>query len=318
MFVERGRSVRRRTSVASVCRASSYRGQLRRKCATVSDMAPQLQLREVSLNLARVELSWDQSRRSLVPSVLLMMAGGQYVGPAPLSKLAVRGRFPHLRRETIPESRSVRNEAVPVGISTWRWGGTEPDTSNADLNLVATWFQDWALQLHPDKSDQLVEEVTTYTHLGVTMHYTLRWKEHAENVSSKSNKVLGRLSCSIVPGKVTSGNYSAYFTRAWSGASLSGGYGVQHQGQGSSSVDSASTAVVSGIPTPRTRIVPVARCSRRINHTQTLQAIASRNNFYRLSFFPRTIREWNELEPGAVEAGSLAQFKSELARTLLH
>ncbi|KAI8522235.1 hypothetical protein Bbelb_019890 [Branchiostoma belcheri] len=67
-----------------------------------------------------------------------------------------------------------------------------------------------------------------------------------------------------------------------------------------------------------TRIVPVARCSRRINHTQTMQAIASRNNFYRLSFFPRTIREWNELEPGAAEAGSLAQFKSELARTLLH
>ncbi|KAI8518059.1 hypothetical protein Bbelb_040760 [Branchiostoma belcheri] len=67
-----------------------------------------------------------------------------------------------------------------------------------------------------------------------------------------------------------------------------------------------------------TRIVPVARCSRRINHTQTLQAIASRTNFYRLSFFPRTIREWNELEPGAAEAGSLAQFKSELARTLLH
>ncbi|KAI8500598.1 Disintegrin and metalloproteinase domain-containing protein [Branchiostoma belcheri] len=65
-------------------------------------------------------------------------------------------------------------------------------------------------------------------------------------------------------------------------------------------------------------IVPVARCSRRINHTQTLQAIASRTNFYRLSFFPRTIREWNELEPGAVEAGSLAQFKFELARTLLH
>ncbi|KAI8513106.1 hypothetical protein Bbelb_097450 [Branchiostoma belcheri] len=87
-------------------------------------------------------------------------------------------------------------------------------TTNADLNLVATWFQDWALQLHPDKckvmcirspqskvklppiyiADQLVEEVTTYTHLGVTMHYTLRWKEHAENVSSKSNKVLGLLS----------------------------------------------------------------------------------------------------------------------------
>ncbi|KAI8514611.1 hypothetical protein Bbelb_072020 [Branchiostoma belcheri] len=109
---QRGRSVRRRTSVASVCRASSYRGQLRRKCATVSDVAPQLQLREVSLNLARVEFSWDQSRRSLVPSVLLMMAGGQYVGPAPLSKLVVRGRFPHLRRETVPESRQRSSSEV--------------------------------------------------------------------------------------------------------------------------------------------------------------------------------------------------------------
>ncbi|KAI8492985.1 hypothetical protein Bbelb_289890 [Branchiostoma belcheri] len=65
-------------------------------------------------------------------------------------------------------------------------------------------------------------------------------------------------------------------------------------------------------------LFPVARCSRHINHTQTLQAIASRTNFYRLSFFPRAIREWNELESGAAEAGSLAQFKSELARTLLH
>ncbi|CAH1242859.1 Hypp6996 [Branchiostoma lanceolatum] len=66
------------------------------------------------------------------------------------------------------------------------------------------------------------------------------------------------------------------------------------------------------------RLLQVARCSRRTNHTQALQAIASKNNFYRLSFFPRSIREWNDLEPGAVEAESLAQFKSELGRTLLH
>ncbi|KAI8486232.1 hypothetical protein Bbelb_359480 [Branchiostoma belcheri] len=91
--------------------------------------------------------------------------------------------------------------------------------------------------------------------------------------------------------------------------------GEERQGEACGG-DACATNAVS-VP-HSTRIVPVARCSRRINHTQTLQAIASRNNFYRLSFFPRTIREWNELEPGAVEAGSLAQFKSELARTLLH
>ncbi|KAI8518891.1 hypothetical protein Bbelb_021480 [Branchiostoma belcheri] len=66
------------------------------------------------------------------------------------------------------------------------------------------------------------------------------------------------------------------------------------------------------------RVVPATRCSRRTNHALKLQTIASRNNFYRLLFFPRAIKEWNELEPGVAEAGSLAQFKSGLARTLLH
>ncbi|KAI8517628.1 hypothetical protein Bbelb_036450 [Branchiostoma belcheri] len=46
--------------------------------------------------------------------------------------------------------------------------------------------------------------------------------------------------------------------------------------------------------------------------------VASKSNYYRLSFFPRTIKEWNELEPGVAEEGSLAQFKTGLARTLLH
>ncbi|KAI8508025.1 hypothetical protein Bbelb_142650 [Branchiostoma belcheri] len=64
-----------------------------------------------------------------------------------------------------------------------------------------------------------------------------------------------------------------------------------------------------------TRLVPAARCSRRSNHALKLQTIASKNNYYRLSFFLRTIQEWNEHEPGVAEAGSLAQFKTGLART---
>ncbi|KAI8517510.1 hypothetical protein Bbelb_035270 [Branchiostoma belcheri] len=65
------------------------------------------------------------------------------------------------------------------------------------------------------------------------------------------------------------------------------------------------------------RLVSAAGCSRRTNQALKLQTIA--NNYYRLSFFPRTIKEWNELEPGVAMAGSLAQFKTGLARTsLLH
>ncbi|KAI8505634.1 hypothetical protein Bbelb_168230 [Branchiostoma belcheri] len=65
------------------------------------------------------------------------------------------------------------------------------------------------------------------------------------------------------------------------------------------------------------RVVPAARCSRRTNHALKLQTIASKN-YYMLLFFPRTIQEWNELEPGVAEAGSLAQFKTGLASTLCH
>ncbi|KAI8517131.1 hypothetical protein Bbelb_057120 [Branchiostoma belcheri] len=87
------------------------------------------------------------------------------------------------------------------------------NTTNADLCIVSNWFHDWGLQLHPDKckvmcirtlqskvklppiyiAGQRVEEVTCYTHLGVTIHYTLRWKEHSEVVCRKSRQVLGLL-----------------------------------------------------------------------------------------------------------------------------
>ncbi|KAI8480875.1 hypothetical protein Bbelb_413890 [Branchiostoma belcheri] len=88
--------------------------------------------------------------------------------------------------------------------------------------------------------------------------------------------------------------------------------------QGGESTVATDSQLCKDLPSSSTIVVPATRCSRRTNHALKLQTIASRNNFYRLSFFPRTIKEWNELEPGVAEAGSLAQFKSGLARTLLH
>ncbi|KAI8514113.1 hypothetical protein Bbelb_084370 [Branchiostoma belcheri] len=70
-LVERGRLTRRYTAVARSCRAAACRGQCRRKCATVSEVAPQAHRRPVRLNLASVELSWHQPMRSLVASMLL-------------------------------------------------------------------------------------------------------------------------------------------------------------------------------------------------------------------------------------------------------
>ncbi|KAI8493850.1 hypothetical protein Bbelb_281970 [Branchiostoma belcheri] len=84
------------------------------------------------------------------------------------------------------------------------------NTTNADLEMVSTWFSDWSLQLHPDKCkvicikspqskvllppiyimEQIVEQVPFYTHLGVTVHQTLRWTEHAQLTSNKARRTL--------------------------------------------------------------------------------------------------------------------------------
>ncbi|CAH1240954.1 Hypp6244 [Branchiostoma lanceolatum] len=87
-------------------------------------------------------------------------------------------------------------------------------TTNRDLHLVSTWFLDWGLQLHPDKCKvvcikfdrknvqlppifllgKIVEQVSSYSHLGVTIHRSLRWTEHVQATTSKSKKLLGVLS----------------------------------------------------------------------------------------------------------------------------
>ncbi|KAI8490859.1 hypothetical protein Bbelb_312780 [Branchiostoma belcheri] len=86
-------------------------------------------------------------------------------------------------------------------------------TVNTDLQIVSTWFNDWSLQLHPDKckvicikspqsrvqlppiyiSGQIVEQVPTYTHLGLTVHQSLRWTEHAQLTSNKARRTMGLL-----------------------------------------------------------------------------------------------------------------------------
>ncbi|KAI8494401.1 hypothetical protein Bbelb_276270 [Branchiostoma belcheri] len=57
-------------------------------------------------------------------------------------------------------------------------------------------------------------------------------------------------------------------------------------------------------------LVPAARCSRRTNHALKLQTIASKNNYYRLSFFPRTIKEWKG-QPSVAEAKGLGSIKDD-------
>ncbi|KAI8491500.1 hypothetical protein Bbelb_307000 [Branchiostoma belcheri] len=166
-----------------------------------------------------------------------------------------------------------------------------------DIDSICSWEKEWLMAFNPSKCevmtvpssrnpitfpyslhDHVLTKVSTTKYLGVSISSNLTWGRHVDLVTAKANRTLGMLRRCL---RISSNAAKERAYMALVRPSLE--YG----------------------------------CSVWDPHTKD-QAIASRTNFYRLSFFPRTIREWNELEPGAAEAGSLAQFKSELARTLLH
>ena len=53
-----------------------------------------------------------------------------------------------------------------------------------------------------------------------------------------------------------------------------------------------------------------ATLNTRSNHNQKLQHYQSRTNVYKLSFFPRTVLEWNDLTIDQVSTMNLGQFKT--------
>lgn len=59
-------------------------------------------------------------------------------------------------------------------------------------------------------------------------------------------------------------------------------------------------------------IEKVVRRPTRADHSKKLQEFSCRTNSYMGSFFPRTVREWNRLPGGIVEAATVASFLSEL------
>ncbi len=57
---------------------------------------------------------------------------------------------------------------------------------------------------------------------------------------------------------------------------------------------------------------PPLRFSRNM-HSKSFQIPSSKSDYRKWSFFPRTIRDWNNLPPDIVLAGSLESFKTQVA-----
>ena len=51
----------------------------------------------------------------------------------------------------------------------------------------------------------------------------------------------------------------------------------------------------------------------RHHHSKTFQLVQSRTNYRKFSFFPRTVKDWNQLPEEVVSADSLDSFRVRLA-----
>ena len=60
-----------------------------------------------------------------------------------------------------------------------------------------------------------------------------------------------------------------------------------------------------------TKLAPPLRLSRNM-HSKSFQVLSSCADYRKWSFFPRTIRDWNNLPPDIVHAGSLESFKTQV------
>ncbi|KAI8478115.1 hypothetical protein Bbelb_441540, partial [Branchiostoma belcheri] len=176
-------------------------------------------------------------------------------------------------------------------------------------------------------------KVSKAKYLGVTITSNLSWNPHVDNVTAKANRTLGMLRRNL---RIASAEAKQRAYMALVRPTLE--YACPVWDPHTSDQLHAAAAMplhAATCPAPRTRkanicfgantamanqqeMLCAARCSRRTNHALKLQTISSKNNYYRLSFFPRTIKEWNELEPSVAEAKSISQFKAELGRASLH
>jgi len=64
------------------------------------------------------------------------------------------------------------------------------------------------------------------------------------------------------------------------------------------------------------RLVPPRRFTRHM-HPNSFQVPISNSDFRKWSFFPNTIRDWNNLPPDLASVGSLESFKTQLAKHFL-
>ena len=196
--------------------------------------------------------------------------------------------------------------------------------------------------------DHILASVSSVKYLGVTVTEDLRWDTHIQNICDKANRTIGFLRRNLNIGAVSI-KQQAYFslvhllveyastvwdphtqtnTQRWAAR-----YVLSRHRNTSSVSDMLQSLNWRSLENRRkdarlymmfkidrglvaiskdSRLIPPKRSTRHSHH-RAFQTVTYRTDKRRMSFFPRTVRDWNALPPDIVDLETLEAFKASVS-----
>ena len=201
-----------------------------------------------------------------------------------------------------------------------------------DIDLLGSWARKWGMRFQPVKCNMMkltnkrsskiqanytlegtvLENVESIKYLGVTITNDLKWNTHISNVCTKANRTLGFLRRNLYscPPDVKEAAYKGlmrpvleYGSSVWNPHT----HGLQEELE---KVQNRAARFVTGNYVFETGSMTgiLGQLNRRCRnqHSLAFQIPSASKEAYKSSFFPQTIRDWNDLPDSLISSAEMS------------
>ena len=191
-----------------------------------------------------------------------------------------------------------------------------------DIDLLGSWARKWGMRFQPVKCNMMqltnkrinkieasytlegtvLENVDSIKYLGVTITNDLKWNTHINNICTKANRTLGFLRRNLFSCPQEVQNRAARFVTRNYTFEEGSMTGILEQLRWESlkkrRTDNRLILLYKGLKgkarIPTDDLIPKTRRCRN-SHSKAFQLPSASIEAYKCSFFPQTIRDWNDL-----------------------
>ena len=189
-----------------------------------------------------------------------------------------------------------------------------------DIDLLGSWARKWGMRFQPVKCNMMqltnkrinkieasytlegtvLENVDSIKYLGVTITNDLKWNTHINNFCTKANRTLGFLRRNLFscPQDVKEAAYKGLVRPVLEYGSSVWDPQLRWESLKKRRTDNRLILLYKGLKgkarIPTDDLIPKTRRCRN-SHSKAFQLPSASIEAYKCSFFPQTIRDWNDL-----------------------